>query len=120
MRRGILVLSGLLVIMAGAALVHWAAGFPAILPWPILFVVLAMGGGGFVFGMLRDQAVAETKTPSTPRPHVLKKHRPRGRAKKRVVRNAMKRRRFRKMPQMLVSHDGSIVHPGGEQVGFFG
>ena len=120
MRRGILVLSGLLVVVAGAALVHWAAGFPAILPWPILFVVLAMGGGGFVIGMMREQPIAESKTASTARPRVLKKHRPRGRAKKRVVRNAMKRRRFRKMPQMLVSQDGSIVHPGGEQVGFFG
>jgi hypothetical protein len=120
MRRGILVLSGLLVVMAGAALVHWAAGFPAILPWPILFVVLAMGGGGFVVGMLRDQALAETKTPSTPRPRVLKQHRPRGRAKKRVVRNAMKRRRFRKVSQIFVSRDESSPNPGGEQIGFFG
>src|SRR4051812_24872714 len=120
MRRGILVLSGLLVIMAGAALVQWAAGFPPILPWPILLVVLAMGGGGFILGMLRDQAVAQLEAPSTPHPAVLKKHRPRGRAKKRLTRNAMKRRRFRKTSQMLVSRDGSIVNPGHEQVGFFG
>lgn len=118
MRRGILVLSGLLVIMAGAALVHWAAGFPAILPWPVLLVVLAIGGGGVVLGMLREE-LKEAPTTAKPRPRVLKQHRPRGRAKKRVVRNAMKRRRFRKMG-IVLAHDGSIVNPGNEQVGFFG
>jgi len=54
------------------------------------------------------------------RPRVLKKHRPRGRAKKRVVRNAMKRRRFRKVGAILLSQDQEVVNPGGEQVGFFG
>ena len=54
------------------------------------------------------------------RPRVLKKHRPRGRAKKRVVRNAMKRRRFRKVGAILLLQDQEVVNPGGEQVGFFG
>jgi hypothetical protein len=51
---------------------------------------------------------------------VYKKHRPRGRAKKRVVRNAMKRRRFRKAGAIFVSHETEIANPGGQQVGFFG
>ena len=37
-----------------------------------------------------------------------------------VVRNAAKRRRFRKMGPILLSHDEQVVHPGGEQIGFFG
>jgi hypothetical protein len=121
MRRGVLVLSGLLVMLAAAALVHWAAGFPAILPWPVLLVVLAIGGGGFVLGMLRDQAREpdEIQTPSSPR-RIYKKHRPRGRAKKRVMRNAIKRRRFRKAGAIILSHESEIANPGGHQVGFFG
>src|SRR5437762_2613202 len=106
MRRGILLLSGLLVILSGAALVHWAAGFPAILPWPVLFVVLAIGGGGFVLALLRDRedTLGDTSTPATPH-RVYKKHRPRGKAKKRVLRNAMKRRRIRKAGAIFVSHE---------------
>jgi hypothetical protein len=120
MRRGILVLSGLLVILAAAALVQWAAGYPPILPWPILLLVLAMGGGGFVIAMLRDEAVEETPTRQPAHPRLSKKHRPRGRAKKRVVRNAMKRRRFRKAGAIFLSHEQDVADPGGEQVGFFG
>jgi hypothetical protein len=37
-----------------------------------------------------------------------------------VVRNAMKRRRFRKVSQIFVSRDESSPNPGGEQIGFFG
>jgi len=120
MRRGILVLSGLLVVLSAAALVRWAVGYPAILPWPILLVALAMAGGGFVIAMLRDEAVEETPTRLPANPRISKKHRPRGRAKKRVVRNAMKRRRFRKPGAIILSHDADVANPGGQQVGFFG
>jgi hypothetical protein len=120
MRRGILVLSGLLVILAAAALVQWAAGYPPILPWPILLLVLAMGGVGFVIAMLRDEAAEETPTRQPAHPRLSKKPRPRGRAKKRVVRNAMKRRRFRKAGAIILSHEADAANPGGEQVGFFG
>ncbi|HEV8378881.1 MAG TPA: hypothetical protein VGP99_08520 [Tepidisphaeraceae bacterium] len=118
MRRGILVLSGLFVVLSAAALVRWAAGYPAILPWPVLIVVLAMAGGGFVIAMLRDQ---EEETPTLPTPRrISKKHRPRGRAKKRIIRNAFKRRRARKAGAIFLSHETEIAHPGGQQVGFFG
>jgi hypothetical protein len=120
MRRGILVLSGLLVMLAAAALVKWAAGFGAILPWPVLIVVLAIGGGGFVIAMLRDQVEeAEVEKSATPR-RIYKKHRPRGRAKKRIVRNAFKRRRARKAGAIFLSHEADVAHPGEQQVGFFG
>src|SRR3989442_14620609 len=112
MRRGILVLSGVLVILAAAALVQWAAGYPPILPWPILLLVLAMGGGGFVFAMLRDEAVEETPTRQPSHPRISKKHRPRGRATKRALRNAMKRRRFRKPGAIIPSHDADVANPG--------
>src|SRR5881394_1966537 len=121
MKRGVLLLSGLLVILSGAAFVHWAVGFPAVLPWPILLVVLAIGGGAFVIGLLRDQSEEAQDVTATQRtPRIYKKHRPRGRAKKRVVRNAIKRRRFRKMKPILLSRDTDVVNPGGDQVGFFG
>jgi len=80
-----------------------------------------MAGGGFVIAMLRDEAVEEeTPTRQPAHPRISKKHRPRGRAKKRVVRNAMKRRRFRKAGAIILSHEADVANPGGEQVGFFG
>ena len=117
MKRGLLVLSGLIVVLSAAALVRGMVGYP-IMPWSVSLVVLAMAAGGFVITMLHGQVEEIQKVPAKPR--VLKQHRPRGRAKKRVVRNAMKRRRFRKMSPILLSHDDNAVHPGGEQVGFFG
>jgi len=112
------VLSGLLVILSGAALVQWAAGFPAILPWPVLLVVLAIGGGAFVIALLRDDAVEGVTLPTPQR--ALKKHRPRGKAKKRITRNAMKRRRIRKAGAIFLSHETESANPGAQQVGFFG
>jgi hypothetical protein len=128
MKRGVLLLSGLLVILSGAAIVHWAAGFPAILPWPILLVFLASGAGGLVLILLRDQSkdnVKQSPTPATPgapatsTSRITKKHRPRARAKKRVIRNSFKRR-TRKAGATVLSHDADIAHPGEHQVGFFG
>lgn len=113
-------LSGLLVVLSGAALVQWASGFPPILPWPILLLVLAVAGGSFVFTVLRDGVVELAPMPLPTPHHGYKKHRPRLKAKKRVVRNAFKRRRARKAGAILVSHDVDITHPGSGQVGFFG
>ena len=122
-----LVLSALLVILTGAALVHWMSGFPAILPWPILLVVLAIGTGGFVLTLLRDQVANHSEESQTPpiqaapsTTRITKKHRPRARAKKRVIRNAFKRRRTRKAGAIIFSHDDQTAHPGDQQVGFFG
>jgi hypothetical protein len=122
MRRGLLMLSGLLVLLCGAALVQWAAGYPPILPWPILLVVAAIAGGSFVITLLRDQGEAiPAPLALTPSPsRVFKKHRPRGKAKKRVTRNAFKRRRTRKAGGIFISHDADITHDGSQQVGFFG
>ena len=117
MKRGLLVLSGLVVVLSAAALVRGMVGYP-IMHWAVILLVLAIAAGAFVIIMLHGQA-KEIQKPSA-KPRVLKQHRPRGRAKKRVVRNAMKRRRFRKMSPILLSHDDNVVHPGGEQVGFFG
>ncbi len=117
MKRGLLVLSGLVVVLSAAALVRGMVGYP-IMHWAVILLVLAIAAGGFVITMLHSPAEEIQKQPAKPR--VLKQHRPRGRAKKRVVRNAMKRRRFRKMSPILLSHDDNVVHPGGEQVGFFG
>jgi len=120
MKRGVLVLSGLLVVLSGAALVQWAAGYPPILPWPILLVVLAIAGGSFVFTVLRDAGVELAPLPLPTPPRSYKRHRPRLKAKKRVIRNAFKRRRARKAGGILVSQDVDITHPGSSQVGFFG
>jgi len=122
MKRGLLVLSGLLVVLSGAALVQWAAGYPPILPWPILLVVLAIAGGSFVFTLLRDQGDEDILPAAlAPAPHQLyKRHKPRGKAKKRVIRNAVKRRRARKAGGIFVSHEADLAHDGTQQVGFFG
>jgi len=117
MKRGLLVLSGVIVLLCAAALVGAVLGH-SIMPWPAILVLMAMSGGGFVITILPGKTEEIQKQPSKPR--VLKQHRPRGRAKKRVVRNAAKRRRFRKMGPILLSHDEQVVHPGGEQIGFFG
>jgi hypothetical protein len=119
MRRGILVLSGLVVILSAAALVRGAVGYP-LMPWPVSLVILAIAIGTFVITMLQGGEEAEETQKRPARPRALKQHRPRGRAKKRVVRNAMKRRRFRKLKPILLSHDDNVIHPGGQQVGFFG
>jgi len=120
MRRAVLVLSGLLVVLSGAALVQWASGFPPILPWPILLVVLAIAGGSFVFTLLRDGVVELAPMPLPTPPRTYKRHRPRLKAKKRVLRNAFKRRRARKAGGILIASDVDISHPGSSQVGFFG
>ena len=115
-----LLLSGLLVLLCGAALVQWAAGYPPILPWPVLLVVVAIAGGSFVITLLRDQVEELSVLPlPTPVRH-FKKHRPHGKAKKRVVRNAFKRRRARKAGGIFISHEADITHDGSQQVGFFG
>jgi hypothetical protein len=119
MRRGLLALSGLMVVLAAAALVRWAVGYAAILPWPVLLVVLAMSGGGFVILMLREK-VEEVDVPLPTPLRIQKKHKPRGRAKKRIIRNAFKRRRARKAGGIMLSHPTDIAHPGEQQVGFFG
>ena len=127
MKRGVLVLSALLVILTGAALVHWMSGFGAILPWPILLIMLAVGAGGFVLTLLRDEVADHSEKSQTPpvegKPatsRITKKHRPRARAKKRVIRNAFKRRRTLKAGPIVFSHDDQTAHPGDQQVGFFG
>jgi len=113
----LLVLSGVVAILSAASLVGHAAGFD-FLPWTALLAVLGVASIGFVATMLFGPTAHPEPLPAHPR--ALKKHRPRGRAKKRIVRNAMKRRRFRKMSPILLSHDTELVNPGGEQVGFFG
>ena len=120
MRRALLALSGLMAVLAAAALVRWALGEAAILPWPVLMVVLAMSGGGFVILMLREE-LEESLVPLPATPHrTYKRHKPRGKARKRVIRNAFKRRRARKAGAVVLSHETDITHPGAEQVGFFG
>jgi len=122
MKRGLLVLSGLLVVLSGAALVQWAAGYPPILPWPILLVILAIAGASFVFTLLRDtdEHIPAPAPLSETAHRVYKRHKPRGKAKKRVIRNAFKRRRARKAGGIFVAHDVDLAHDGTQQVGFFG
>lgn len=119
MRRGLLALSGLVAVLCAAALVRWALGEATFLPWPVLMVVLAMSGGGFVILMLREEVEEFAPLPATPH-HSYKRHKPRGKARKRVIRNAFKRRRFRKAGAVVLSHETDITHPGAQQVGFFG
>ena len=109
-----------MVVLTAAALVRWALGYAAILPWPVLMVVLVMTGGGFVILMLQDQS-EDVAVPLPATPHrIYKRHKPRGKAKKRVIRNAFKRRRSRKAGGIMLTHDTEITHPGAQQVGFFG
>ena len=107
-----------MVVLCAAALVRGMVG-DSILPWPVLLVVLAMAGGGFVILMLRVE-VEEVAVPLPTPQRNYKKHKPRGRAKKRVIRNAFKRRRVRKAGGIILSHETNIAHPGEQQVGFFG
>jgi hypothetical protein len=85
-------------------------------------VILAIAGGSFVFTLMRDQGGQDiVATSITPAPHQLyKRHKPRGKAKKRVIRNAVKRRRARKAGRIFISHEADIAHDGTQQVGFFG
>jgi hypothetical protein len=78
---------------------------------------------GVILWMTRgegEEVVVEEKRPAR---RTLKKNRPVLRkSKKRVFRNAIKRRRARKAGSILLDREGheSAVNPGGEQVGFFG
>src|SRR5688572_23142979 len=81
MRRGLLALSALMVFLTAAALVRWAVGYPAILPWPILMLLLIMAGAGFVILMLQDE-IEEVAAPLPATPHrSYKRHKPRGKAR---------------------------------------
>ena len=120
MRRWFLALSGLVVFLCLAALVRSAAGYRGIMPWPAVAVVLGVGGVGFILAM-RGGRTAEQAVHKTKRRYVRKKRPVLRKEKKRVWRNAVKRRRARKAGTIFLHRDEpTTANPGGEQVGFFG
>ncbi len=120
MRRWLLALSGLVVFLCLAALVRSAAGYRGIMPWPAVVVVLGAGGVGFVLAVCNGP-VDEEPVHKTKRRYVRKKRPVLRKEKKRVWRNAVKRRRARKAGTIFLRRDEpTTANPGGEQVGFFG
>src|SRR6266550_8564144 len=89
--------------------------------WGIIALLAAASFVGILYWIARRLGAKEEA--KRPVPRAIKKHRPVLRKqKKRVLRNAVKRRRARKAGMIVLrSDDGpDLVNPGGEQVGFFG
>src|SRR5258705_6517772 len=87
-------------------------------------IIALLGAGGFVgFLCWITRRLGEKQEAKRPAPRATKQHRPVLRKqKKRVLRNAVKRRRARKAGMIVLRNDegAQLVNPGGEQVGFFG